>query len=601
MNIRIKGSPAVVMSDGQGTVVAANPAYPNPRVDWDKVAEMLWAKTRGGAITFPEKGGTLGKDLQALVRGVMQWTAWPAGTKVIQDKPFEIIRALTGRKGAPPLEWESSTGKIFRIELAETHPTEGTRAATATQAWLKVVPIGGAVGAAPPKVRARGRPRKPRAVVPPPAPSPPPTMEEPEKVVPEEPEEPETVAPEAPAPFESRTLADLPVPVGQEIPEEVEVTADTGQLPEPSGVVAAPSRPEGDGLISQVCPECGEEVRALLGAKCPECDVPMTPVKKPKPKADEKVTATEVEGLPQIMAEKVRVKKDWEEEYAKLIPKPPKPGDIMQKPYVRRYFPGMDMSDIETLKKAYFEHQNVLLQGPPGSGKSRCLEELARELQIPYQRVEMHGGMEISDLLGTYVPSSTEEERIQHGDFMWNDGLLTVFVKRGGIFVADEINAMPPELTSKLHGLLDFERRLNIPEKKGRHNFPAHPGFMFVASMNPDVEGLTLSDPMMDRFDVVLNYDYDEKIEAQLQIPEKLSQFARKCRLAKTEEIIDKHVSTRMLLQFMKNTDLYGENGAKYIIVGKFNKESREAVRQIYEAVVERGEDIDIEDIKTEG
>ena len=138
-------------------------------------------------------------------------------------------------------------------------------------------------------------------------------------------------------------------------------------------------------------------------------------------------------------------------------------------------------------------------------------------------------------------------------------------------------------------------------EKKGMNKHPAHPGFMFVSSMNPDVEGLKLSDPMMDRFDVVLNYDYDAKIEKALKIPENLSKFASKCRLAKREEIIDKHVSTRMLLQFVKNLELYGEGGAKLILVSKFDKTSQEKVREIFEKVMEKGEDVDIDDLRSTG
>ena len=288
-----------------------------------------------------------------------------------------------------------------------------------------------------------------------------------------------------------------------------------------------------------------------------------------------------------------------------LIPKSPK-----------RYFPrSIDgMSDIEILKKAFSLQENVLLSGPPGGGKTHAIETMAFEMQLPYKRVELYGGITAADLIGQYVPATPEDIKefqdkgLPAPRFVWMDGVLTQMVHYGGIFIADEINAMPRDLAMKLHGLLDHERRLVIPEAKDEKGNPgkivkAGPTFMFIAAMNPDVAGVhPLGPALKDRFHIILDYGYDTSVEEkvlqyrckELGIPyeKKIITWAEIMREA-FDKTVHTHVSTRMLEQYLLNLKEFGQKRAINFLMNKFEVEERDKVKEWFENLLLKGRGAD--------
>ena len=249
-----------------------------------------------------------------------------------------------------------------------------------------------------------------------------------------------------------------------------------------------------------------------------------------------------------------------------------------------------NITDIDILKKAFETHKNVLLVGPAGCGKTSSARHFAYENKLPYASVELHGGVEIGDLIGQWTPTD------EAGKFKWVDGLLTFMVRYGGVFVAEEVNYMPSDFSSKLHGLLDKQRRLVLTEKDGEIIY-AHPQFCFIACMNYGAEGThMLTEAFKDRFDVELSLDYDEKIERQLIKDEKLLQMANKLRtMYYNNKEVSTIVSTRMLLQFEDNAKEFGRNVAERIFFDKFDSDERGKVKESFEMMTKTDSGIGLE------
>lgn len=231
-------------------------------------------------------------------------------------------------------------------------------------------------------------------------------------------------------------------------------------------------------------------------------------------------------------------------------------------------------TDIEILKRCYEENINVLLVGATGTGKTHAARHLAYELQVPYMRVNCNGAITPEDLIGQYIPDG-------NGGFKWCDGVLTRFIRHGGIFVLDEINAAPAEILFVLHSLLDDERKIVLTQKDGEV-VKACDKFMFIATMNPTEEAIyegtkELNAALKDRFGVVLYYEYDEKIEKKIIKSEYVREVLKALR---NSEEIETPISTRTGKEYERAIELFGIETANEMFIARFRKEEREIVRE---------------------
>lgn len=166
-----------------------------------------------------------------------------------------------------------------------------------------------------------------------------------------------------------------------------------------------------------------------------------------------------------------------------------------------------------------------LLIGPKGSGKSTLAETLAAILHIPVNK--LFGGVDVNAeyLLGSKTLAPSEEgldlvaeaklraaakqagveiadvlERLRGAQLRvaFEPGTLLKAVQEGEMVVVDEVNMLIPEVTSLLHGLLDWQKVLSVP---GLGTVKAHPSFRLVAAMNHGYSGTKeLNEAFQDRF-----------------------------------------------------------------------------------------------------
>jgi len=188
--------------------------------------------------------------------------------------------------------------------------------------------------------------------------------------------------------------------------------------------------------------------------------------------------------------------------------------------YVKRPMGGPDVgvdvdenkTAIEILTKAMSsDDYGSLLIGEPGTGKGHMVRKACAEARHPMVRVNFGSRITKEKLVGGYVPRSNgdgldeqmekaqemadEMDDLSVGEaletlnvrekFVWKDGLLTKAARFGWVFLADELNAAPPETLMPLHGLLEdaSNRSLELTEKG--EVVDVHEDFTFVGTMNP--------------------------------------------------------------------------------------------------------------------
>ena len=232
-------------------------------------------------------------------------------------------------------------------------------------------------------------------------------------------------------------------------------------------------------------------------------------------------------------------------------------------------------SDVKIMELAYANKDFIIVIGETGSGKTHLVRHVAYKKKVPYFRVNMTGATTPDDLIGQWIPNPNTGD----AKYIWQDGSLTTFMRNGGVFVIDEINMTPADITSMLHSITDDERRLVLTQKDGEV-VTAHPDFWLVVTMNPDYEGTRpLNLALKDRFRPI-NLEYNVTVERKLGVSEKMIEVATSLR--KSDEI-HTPVSTRDLLKYRDDVKNYGETIARAFFVNNFEAQEIPVVNEVVE------------------
>lgn len=160
---------------------------------------------------------------------------------------------------------------------------------------------------------------------------------------------------------------------------------------------------------------------------------------------------------------------------------PSVPGDA----YHQREIAG-GKTDVAVVTKALDAGMNVVLNGPPGVGKSYLAKYVCARTNRPLYRVTLSETTYREDLLGhLQLVSAPGGESVTS----WVDGPLTRAVRAGGVLLLDEINAADANTAAALNAVMEREgtRSLTIPQT-GEAVDP-HEEFRVIATANPGYQG----------------------------------------------------------------------------------------------------------------
>ena len=135
--------------------------------------------------------------------------------------------------------------------------------------------------------------------------------------------------------------------------------------------------------------------------------------------------------------------------------------------------------EIELVVAALTADRHVLIEGPPGTGKSTLLRSVADELGVGFEFVEGNAELTPARLVGHFDPARVLAEGYDPEVFV--DGPLVAAMRSGALLYLEEINRVPEETLNVVVTVMS-ERELHIPRLG---HVVAAPGFRIVAAMNP--------------------------------------------------------------------------------------------------------------------
>lgn len=135
--------------------------------------------------------------------------------------------------------------------------------------------------------------------------------------------------------------------------------------------------------------------------------------------------------------------------------------------------------EIELVVAALVADRHVVIEGPPGTGKSTLLRAVARELGVGFEFVEGNAELTPARLVGHFDPARVLAEGYDPDVFV--DGPLVSALRDGSLLYVEEINRVPEETLNVLITVMS-EGELHVP-RLGR--VPAASGFRLVSAMNP--------------------------------------------------------------------------------------------------------------------
>jgi gas vesicle protein GvpN len=166
----------------------------------------------------------------------------------------------------------------------------------------------------------------------------------------------------------------------------------------------------------------------------------------------------------------------------------------------------------EVLTVALATGRHVVIEGPPGTGKSTLLRSIARANGRAVVFVEGNAELTPARLVGQFDPAQVLAEGYRPASFV--DGPLLTAMREGGLLYLEELNRVPEETLNVLITVL-AEGEIAVPRLGPVR---AGPEFRLIAAMNPfDAIGTArVSQAIADRMcRVVLGYQ-DEAAERSI-------------------------------------------------------------------------------------
>jgi MoxR-like ATPase len=135
--------------------------------------------------------------------------------------------------------------------------------------------------------------------------------------------------------------------------------------------------------------------------------------------------------------------------------------------------------ELELVVAALHGGRHILLEGPPGTGKSTLLRSVAEALGVGFAFVEGNAELTPARLVGHFDPARVLTDGYSADVFV--DGPLVSALREGSLLYVEEINRIPEETLNVLITVMS-EGEISVP-RLGK--VVGTDGFRLVAAMNP--------------------------------------------------------------------------------------------------------------------
>ncbi|GMH34713.1 hypothetical protein BSKO_02574 [Bryopsis sp. KO-2023] len=215
----------------------------------------------------------------------------------------------------------------------------------------------------------------------------------------------------------------------------------------------------------------------------------------------------------------------------------------------------------------------LLLEGPPGIGKTAVVSQIASLLGGECVRINLSKNTSVQHLLGSVMPRFSKNGRV----FEWQDGKLVQALRSRKWVLLDGINLAPPEVVQVLIPLLErrFSGSFHVPET---NQVIALDGLHVFATMDPEGGHSRLPESFLSMFMVVRLEGYSDQ-ELRAIMKRLFGEMLRRKDLEEQSlnDIFNLHVDFRGRV---KSTREMGKSGVRPY---EFNLRDLKKVRDIVE------------------